>query len=122
MKFADVLARIAKAHAVAPENFTRLSARVKHLQKQGFPAGTNTGRGIAAEYDESHLIQIYIVMEICSAGATPEAAIELFNSHRIALLQAFEDGERIAIPGIGFFGGVGAAWITMDFARYGIEG
>jgi hypothetical protein len=50
LSFAQVEKALAHTHNIAEPKRRAFAARLQHLQKLKFPAGTNTGRGRAAKY------------------------------------------------------------------------
>lgn len=68
-------------HSIADEKRSAFSNRLRHLQKLGFPPGTNAGRGRAVAYQTGHAIQLAIVLEMNQVGLSPERAIRLSAQH-----------------------------------------
>lgn len=85
--FSEVESALAGMYSIAPARRSPFSNRLRHLQKQGFPAGTNTGRGKAAQYEHEHVFQLAIVLMLNSFGYTPERAITLVDANRDNLAQ-----------------------------------
>lgn len=54
-----------------------MEGRLKHFKRLGFPAGVNTGRGIAAKYDASATLRLLIAFELLQLGMMPEKAVAL---------------------------------------------
>lgn len=80
-QFAQVEQALAGMHRIATERRSAFQGRLKHYQKQGFPAGINTGRGRAATYYVSHAAQLSIALEMNQVGLIPERAIHLCTLH-----------------------------------------
>lgn len=72
--FAQVSGALAAIHDVAPERVTAFQSRLKHYQKQGFPIGTKTGRGRAAEYTVEHALKLALILECNEMGLSPDRA------------------------------------------------
>lgn len=74
LTFGQVASALMKTYAIADDKQGAFIARLQHLQKLKFPAGTNTGRGRAAKYDVGHLFQLGVALELGQLGVTPERA------------------------------------------------
>ncbi len=75
LSFAQVENALALTHGIVDEKRSAFASRLKHLQKLGFPPGTNTGRGRAANYRAEHLFLLGVVLELNQLGVSPERAI-----------------------------------------------
>lgn len=117
MHFREIVARLAQAHAVPADKLSAFSNRVSNLQRMGWPAGTNTGRGIAADWQEKHYKELFFVMELCAIGIPPERSVEIVKAN-LALLHSTADAGGSCIlhcPPI-FGGRVPKTVIKIDLA------
>lgn len=71
----EVEQALAKLHRIAPDKRSNFAGRLKHYQRNGFPPGTNTGRGRAAAYRPEHLFMMGMALELNQFGASPERAM-----------------------------------------------
>lgn len=78
-KVADVLMAL---HSIPERKRVAFVARIKHFQRLGFPAGTNTGRGRAAPCGPSQLIDLLIAFEMAEVGIEPERAVKILSTVR----------------------------------------
>lgn len=74
-------------HRVVDSRRSAFQGRLKHYQKQGFPAGINTGRGRAATYNIEHALQMAVALEMNQVGLNPERAAQICTS-RAARIRA----------------------------------
>ena len=81
LQFAQVEQALAAMHSVADERRSAFQGRLKHYQKQKFPAGINTGRGRAATYFVQHAVQLAVALEMNQVGLTPERTVRLCTEH-----------------------------------------
>ncbi len=72
--FSQIEATLAGLHRIAPAHRTAFASRIKNYQRQGFPPGTQTGKGRAASYNIGHLLQLAFVFEFNQLGLLPERA------------------------------------------------
>lgn len=89
--FAQVEQALAQHHMIASERRSAFANRIKHLQKQGFPPGTNTGRGRAASYQVQHLFLLGVALELAQFGYTPERSIRLISNNYLPLCEGVVD-------------------------------
>lgn len=80
MQFRDLEAVLAHLIGVFPAKRPRFQARLKQLQRMGFPVGINVGKAARTEYTVEHLAQLAIVLELLQTGITPERAISFVRS------------------------------------------
>ena len=64
---------IGKEHSVA------FRGRLQHLQRLGFPHGTNTGRGRQAVYGWDQFILLGLALDLIDIGLPPDAAVNLLS-------------------------------------------
>lgn len=72
---------LAELHGIASESRVALQGRVKHFQRNGWPGGTNTGKGKAASYDFGSAVKIALGFELLEIGLTPERAANLLRDN-----------------------------------------
>lgn len=75
MQFREVETALAHLIGVHPGKRPRFQARLKQLQRMGFPEGINAGKTARATYTGGHLFQMAVVLELLQIGITPERAI-----------------------------------------------
>jgi hypothetical protein len=88
LSFAHVEQVLALAHEIRDDKRAAFAARLKHLQRLGFPPGVNTGRGVAATYDIGHLFLLGLALELNQLGLTPERAADVLMNNPEAVLSA----------------------------------
>lgn len=76
-RYPDIEAALAAMHSIADERRSAFSNRLRHLQKNGFPPGTNPGRGKAVVYNVRHAVQMAVILEMNQVGLNPERAMNL---------------------------------------------
>lgn len=86
--FAQVEHTLALTHQIRHESRSAFAHRLKHLQRLGFPAGINTGRGRAATYSVGHLFQWALALELFQFGLTPERAVNVLQQNMDTVLKA----------------------------------
>lgn len=74
LQYGQVEAILAALYGIADDKRVAFQGRIKHLQRQGFPPGTNTGKGKAASYSFPQLMQMVIALELIQAGLMPQLA------------------------------------------------
>lgn len=62
-------------------------SRLQHLQRAKVPAGVNTGKGRAATYGWSQLVELVTVLDLIDVGLSPEAARKIAGFNLKQLLQ-----------------------------------
>lgn len=73
--YAQIDEALATAHGIPDHKRSAFLARIKHLQKLGFPPGVNTGRGRAAVYGIGQAFLLALGLELIQLGTNPERAI-----------------------------------------------
>ena len=79
--FSEVEAALAELHDVLPERRSAFRARIKHLQKLGFPAGLNTGKGTRAVYTLEAIAKLVAAFEFMQFGMMPATAVNLIETN-----------------------------------------
>ena len=62
---------------VDPDKTETFRARLKQLQRLGFPPGVNVGRGTKMSYGTEHLVQLMFAFELISTGIPAKTATEM---------------------------------------------
>ncbi len=81
LSLGELEAALASLHDVAPDRRHAFQARIKHLQKLGFPPGTNTGKGKRAAYDLEAIAKLVGAFELMQFGLMPTAAARLIETN-----------------------------------------
>ena len=91
----ELEAALGTLHDVREERRDAFRARIKHLQKLGFPQGTQTGKGRRAAYDLEAIGRLVAAFELMQFGMMPSSAIALLEENwgffRITLASAFHE-------------------------------
>jgi hypothetical protein len=66
-------------HDIADDQRSAYAGRLKHLNRQGFPAGISAGPGIPAQYDADQFFQMLVVTELWQFGVPPARAVALVS-------------------------------------------
>lgn len=80
MQYRELEAVLAHLIGVFPDKRPRFQARLKQLQRMGFPEGVNAGRNAKADYRAEHLFKLAFVLELLQIGITPERSISFVRS------------------------------------------
>jgi hypothetical protein len=78
--YGDVEATLARLNRIAPDKRVAFRARLKHLQRQGFPPGVNTGTGKRATYSFSMLLMLAFATELTQAGMAPKRTVKTLTT------------------------------------------
>lgn len=68
LSFASVEHTLARGMGVLADDLPKFRARIKQLQRLGFPEGVNVGRGVRMPYELVHLIQLAVAFELLDCG------------------------------------------------------
>lgn len=79
LSYADVENVLAGLHRIADDKRVAFRARLKHLQRLGFPEGVNTGTGKRVSYTLSMLFQLALAMELTQVGLAPKRIVKIIN-------------------------------------------
>ncbi len=66
---------LSNKHDIASDNDTAFRGRLQHMQRLGFPAGVNTGKGRPVSYRWRELLLLALAFEYLEIGSTPDRAI-----------------------------------------------
>lgn len=83
LTYKEVEELLARLHDVHPERRGALLGRIKHLQRLGWPEGTNVGKGSRVRYDTQKTLSLVIAFELLDVGVTPERTVSLLNSQSV---------------------------------------
>lgn len=81
LAYADVERVLARLNRIADDKRTAFKARLKHLQRLGFPTGANTGTGKRAIYDADMLFQLVLALELIQCGLPPKLIVTVLNDN-----------------------------------------
>lgn len=76
LRYPELEALLAEVHRVASVGRPALMGRIKHLQRKGWPTGTNPGRGKAAEYGAGPLVRLLVSFELIALHVAPDQIVE----------------------------------------------
>lgn len=77
MSFGGLERALVTALRVDPDRTETFRARLKQLQRLGFPPGVNVGRGTKMSYSTEHLVQLMFAFEMISTGIPAKTATEM---------------------------------------------
>lgn len=81
LSFGQVEDLLASLHAVSDEHRIALRGRIKHFQRNGWPKGTNTGKGKRARYDFPGLLALAVAFEFTQIGMPPDRIVEMLSEN-----------------------------------------
>lgn len=73
----DVEQFLVTFHGISPTGASSFGGRMKHLIRQKFPAGVDSGRGVPARYMADEFFQVVVVSELWQFGVPPARATKL---------------------------------------------
>ncbi|UAJ10044.1 hypothetical protein [Polymorphobacter megasporae] len=73
----DVEAILGKFLGISEEGSKAFAGRMKHLIRQKFPDGVDTGRGVPARYYADQFFQVVVVVELWQWGVPPARATRM---------------------------------------------
>lgn len=91
LSYADAVQILIGRHCIAADRQGAFKARLKHLQRLGFPAGVNTGKGRRAVYDWLQIIELNLAFELIGFGLPPELAVDIVSNSCAAIEAACID-------------------------------
>lgn len=91
LSFAQAAQLLEFAHQIDVKHSDAFRARLKHLQRLGFPSGINTGKGKAAQYGWRELFLQFVALELIELGLTPERARIICSVNEGAIMRAFSE-------------------------------
>ncbi|MCC4252247.1 hypothetical protein LL251_07405 [Sphingobium naphthae] len=80
LTYRDVEETLAAVHRIRPDKRIAFRARLKHLQREGWPEGANTGTGKRFNYQLSSLMQMALAIELLQAGLSPRRAVAILKA------------------------------------------
>lgn len=81
LAYADIERVLARLNRIADDKRTAFKARLKHLQRLGFPTGANTGTGKRAVYDADMLFQLVMAVELIQCGLPPKLIVTVLKDN-----------------------------------------
>jgi hypothetical protein len=81
LSYGELERLLSELHRIAPSRRTALQGRIKHFQRNGWPGGTNTGKGRAAIYDFGAVLKLALGFELLQLGVTPERSSDLLREN-----------------------------------------
>lgn len=81
LAYADIERVLARLNRIADDKRIAFKARLKHLQRLGFPAGANTGTGKRAVYDADMLFQLVMAVELIQCGLPPKLIVTVLKDN-----------------------------------------
>ncbi|MHA3840493.1 hypothetical protein ACX0GZ_04650 [Sphingomonas aestuarii] len=91
LTFGEVETILGARFMIDPDRHTAFRGRLQNLQRKGFPAGVNTGKGTPAVYGFAQLADMMLVFSFIDLGMLPDQAVELANSIRDKFLSEVKD-------------------------------
>ena len=88
LTFAQMETALASNLGVTDENRDKLRARLKQLQRSGWPSGVNTG-GKRLKYEARQLLELAFVLELLECGVSPDRAVRLIEGWWVSVRKAF---------------------------------
>ena len=79
LRYPVVEALLAELHSVPATGRVALMARVKNLQRKGWPPGTNSGRGKPADYGFQATVDLLMAFELADLGIPPEQSVDILR-------------------------------------------
>lgn len=81
MSFATLEATLAVHFGIRPDDYGKFRARIKQLQRLGFPPGVNVGRGTKFDYSIENFLQLAIAFELMNCGLTGKLVTDIVVEH-----------------------------------------
>lgn len=81
LSYSDVESTLAALNRIAEERRIAFRARLKHLQRLGFPEGANTGTGKRVAYSVKMLFQLALATELMQAGMSPKRIVDILEKN-----------------------------------------
>lgn len=88
LTFSQVETALASNLGVTEQNRDKFRARLKQLQRSGWPTGVNTG-GTRPSYGARQLLELGFVLELLECGISPDRAVRLIEGWWDTVRQAF---------------------------------
>ncbi len=79
LSFGQIEAVLSAIHSIASDKRVAFGGRIKALQKYGLPVVGRSGRGKAAQFSVSHLIQLALGLELLQSGIPPQSAARIVS-------------------------------------------
>ena len=104
MTYNDLVNLLEQHYQISPDSKAAFLGRLKHLQRNSWPVGANTGKGKRAWYTKKMVTELFFATELTSIGITPERAIDIVKSNLPNMHDAFESGAVVALKALPAFG------------------
>lgn len=118
LALSQVESALAQLHDVADARRVAFQARIKHLQKNGFPPGINTGKGQRASYNFEAVAKLISAFEFMQFGMMPLHARQMVEDNwaflKITVAAAFKEmPDFIARSRDGVLNPYGDTWVWL---------
>lgn len=70
-----------RLHRVDADRRIAMMGRLKHLQRLGWPPGSNTGKGKRVKYTADQVVQVGLALEMIQLGLTPEITVSTLETN-----------------------------------------
>lgn len=87
IRFAALQQMLMREFTLTPVDEQRLVARLRNMQRDGFPQGVNVGRGLKVAYTIEQTAAVLFLHSLVEEGFTPDFAIRLFKEYRGPILR-----------------------------------
>ncbi|KFG90032.1 hypothetical protein BV98_002205 [Sphingobium herbicidovorans NBRC 16415] len=94
MNYGQIEALYASLHRIRPEKRVAFKARLKHLQRLGFPPGVNTGTGRAAVYGPGQIFLLGLALEFTQMGINPDRTVKIIQDEHWLIVKSGEVAAR----------------------------
>lgn len=74
--FGQMLQALIQVYRVQPAEIAKLKARIKKIQREGIPMGTNVGKGPRVRYSLDQFFQLIVVLELAELSISLTTASE----------------------------------------------
>lgn len=81
LTYAQVETALAGMNRIADDKRIAFKARLKHLQRLGFPPGSNTGTGKRVAYSYMTYIQMVVAVELMQSGIAPARIVRIIEGN-----------------------------------------
>lgn len=96
--FHAVLGLICHLFEVDKGEEARSLARLRNMQRDGFPPGVNVGRGVKIAYGVEQITAVLFYHMMIDAGFPPDFAIRLYGANRGKILRIAVHDDRAVSP------------------------
>lgn len=89
LSYSQLEAILVTHFGIHPDRVSTFRARIKQLQRLGFPSGINIGRGVKMAYSAEHLFQLATAFELIDIGLTAQTATTVTAQNWTGISAAF---------------------------------